>query len=49
MARKAKYEVPPIARKFVREPNLVLDGFEIAQERLSRSVVSLVQNLSFSI
>jgi hypothetical protein len=31
MARKIKYEVPPIARKFVREPSLVFDGFEIVQ------------------
>jgi hypothetical protein len=29
MARKPKYEKPEIAKKFVREPSFVLDGFEI--------------------
>lgn len=29
MARKTKYEVPDIAKKFVREDSFVIDGFEI--------------------
>jgi hypothetical protein len=29
MARKTKFEVPEIAKKFVREDKMLLDGFEI--------------------
>jgi hypothetical protein len=31
MARKTKFEVPEIAKKFVREDRMLLDGFEIAR------------------
>jgi len=29
MARKTKYEVPDIAKKFVKEDSIIIDGFEI--------------------
>lgn len=31
MARKAKYEIPEIAKKFQREDRVIVDGFEIVK------------------
>jgi hypothetical protein len=31
MARKSKFETPEIAKKFVREDRMILDGFEIVR------------------
>ncbi len=31
MAKKVKYEIPAIAKKFVREERMIVDGFEIVK------------------
>lgn len=38
MARKVKYETPAIAKKFVREDKVVVDGFEIIKGDLIKVV-----------